>query len=258
MTTAKCRAQGGPVNCTDPDCPQRIAFYATLGAEPTLHPATSVGTKRAWVPWEARFQELQAWVSSHGSMPKLTSTDASERRLGVWINNQKGAMRGTLAAQPLTEHQQALMAELDPNWLAPQRNRTRQLDMQMLQDFIATQGRVPRYDAADREERALYAWASKQRTHGDSVTKTAINRLMPAKTAGRKGGASMQQLRDFVATTGRSPRNSAPAGSVESALHTWVSNQRRVNPNPAVVAELNRLAPKHSRGEDIFADYPED
>lgn len=34
-TTAKCRAQGGPINCTDQNCPQRKEFYAEIAAQAT-------------------------------------------------------------------------------------------------------------------------------------------------------------------------------------------------------------------------------
>jgi len=118
------------------------------------------GPDRPTTGWRRRHSEAAAFVAEHGRLPDPGT--CGERSLAAWITVQRLAyLRGELGARKiilmgeltgwnLSPHQ----ARLDENW--------RQRFAELI-DFVATNGRVPRWRNHQSEhERVLGVWLHKQ------------------------------------------------------------------------------------------------
>ncbi|KQO98497.1 helicase associated domain-containing protein [Leifsonia sp. Leaf264] len=114
---------------------------------------------------DARFQKMAdelAWfVNDRGRMPMRVQDDADERRLGIWLTNQRIAHR----KNPDSPKQKARFAQLTAaagDWMNPERPDWN-LKLDAVAAFLDEHGRLPRAAAADHTEKLLGMWVALQR-----------------------------------------------------------------------------------------------
>jgi len=114
------------------------------------------------VAWARRYGPLVRHVASHGAMPREfanpSAEEVEESRLAGWVRYQRRRKQKL----SLPSWQRELLEQVpgfswDP--LEEQWNEWRE----MLQVFLAAEGRMPRYRSTSANERALAAWVHKQR-----------------------------------------------------------------------------------------------
>ena len=107
--------------------------------------------------WSEHLASCVQFVSLHGRLPSVTSTDPDEKRLGAWYRNQIGAMRR--GDMPEKRVQMILTSEL------PQHQTKRKpatLGLPEVTRFIEEKGRLPRQNAEREHERHAYRWLHAQ------------------------------------------------------------------------------------------------
>ena len=110
--------------------------------------------------WTASLDAVCEWQQRHRTLPRASSKDPDERRLGKWLVNQRTAYhRGTL-----TEERVAILDRRLPEWLHPRQAdawKARALDVGR---FMQEHGRLPTSAATDPEEKSLGQWLTRQRS----------------------------------------------------------------------------------------------
>ncbi|MGF3054585.1 helicase associated domain-containing protein [Microbacterium sp. YY-03] len=104
--------------------------------------------------WEDSFDTLSRVTDRLGRLPRTPAE--AEPRLLMWVTNQRRALN-----QP--QHRQARLEAL-PGWSWDPRADQWETRAEHLCDFISAHGRAPIVRTADRHERALAYWLSRQRT----------------------------------------------------------------------------------------------
>lgn len=78
--------------------------------------------KRTPSRWQRTADELEAWVEAHeGMLPRRATDDPTERRLGIWLVNQRMAARGHHRAEAFTPERRERLDSIHPGWLTPPR-----------------------------------------------------------------------------------------------------------------------------------------
>lgn len=119
----------------------------------------SMAVERSFTPsWRRRIEELEAYVRTHGRMPRQTGGDAQETGLGRWLHAQRSKVgKGTLD----TRQRAALDAIGDwDSATRPQREASRFPDqLRSLAAFRAKHRRWPTYrNREDDNECRLGTW----------------------------------------------------------------------------------------------------
>lgn len=137
---------------------------ASLEAEHLKNLGPDLRSKDGLTPaWLRRRDELAAFIEREGRTPSAGSVDVAEKRLGVWLNNQRAAYRrGTLLP--------ARQNSLDST--GPWRELSRRFHdaatwyerLRLLTEFRAEHGRWPSYkNYADDAEKDAGVWLHVQR-----------------------------------------------------------------------------------------------
>lgn len=218
------------------------------------------------VPWETRYEQLATWLTQHETMPRVNVEDEHEKKLGMWLLNQKHGANGKGTVVMTAEHLEQLNA-LDPNWLTTTyRDDAPKLMLEELRTYVKEHGVAPRYNAPKgSQELRLYSWLVKRRRESeDAEERHQIEQLAPRQPRGRKpsgtnskeGGrekanaARLQQLRDFVAEHGHAPLSSSPSSDPEEiSLYRWVRTRRiAADISLLELVQIEELAPRQPRG----------
>lgn len=196
-------------------------------------PARTAAQPRAGQPgrdkvWDANLSSLAAFVAERGRLPNLRAGDAQERRLGIWLNNQrehhrKGALRPNRKA--------SLDARL-PGWDAGSSVSFLRY-LACVESFVAQHGRLPAQSTKVPSENRLGQWLNRQsqRDRKGSLP-TDLKALLDARLPGWGKGlgdrweANLTRVAIFVDRHDRLP-NQRGSDADERHLAVWLANQRR-------------------------------
>ncbi len=111
--------------------------------------------------WQAKADEYAAFVAVRGRVPERRSEDPAERKLHVWMLNQRAARSGR-STSTWSPQRQAYLDRVLPGW-DRDRDDTWRHHADSLAAFVAEHGRLPRQRSADTHERRLWFWLRRQR-----------------------------------------------------------------------------------------------
>jgi hypothetical protein len=122
-------------------------------------------------PWEARYQQVAAFLRQHGRFPRRIATKdkpfgEGEQELANWCSAQRQRWRGNIKP-PLTPEQVAALEAL-PDWRWEERAEAWEQRRQQLAAFVQQHGRLPRSKGSQSRpplegEKELGTWLSHQR-----------------------------------------------------------------------------------------------
>lgn len=166
--------------------------------------------------WEDSLQELRAFVTSHGRLPRWSAAD-DEMRLRNWLNDQR---------RRADEAQRARLDEVCAEWDEPAYSFEAQFDA--LKAFHAANGRLPR--ASDKgEAKVLGRWLSGQRQTASPERRSALDAEFPGwhVTLESQWDSTLSAYAAFLGNRGRHPRGQAAgADATEVSLSRWIQTQR--------------------------------
>ncbi|MGW9159322.1 hypothetical protein [Microbacterium sp. NPDC055665] len=111
--------------------------------------------------WKAKADAFAAFIAERGRHPERKSADPRERRLHVWMLNQRAARVGRSSSSWSPQRQEYL------DWILPgwdhDRHDTWRQHADRLTAFVAEHGGLPQQRSADILERRLWYWLRRQR-----------------------------------------------------------------------------------------------
>lgn len=111
--------------------------------------------------WMATANEFVQFLSSHARFPRRASKDSRERRLHIWMLNQRAARVGRSTSTWSVARQEYLDSLL-PGW-DTDRHETWEQHAADLAAFVYENARFPRQRSENTHERQLWAWLRRQR-----------------------------------------------------------------------------------------------
>lgn len=111
--------------------------------------------------WQMKADEFAAFIAEHGRAPERRSANARERKLHIWMLNQRAARAGR-STSTWSPQRQTYLDRLLPGW---DRNRhdTWHQHATGLATFVTAHGRLPQQRATDTQELRLWYWLRRQR-----------------------------------------------------------------------------------------------
>lgn len=213
-------------------------------------------TKSRTSRFDDNLKAYVAFVNANGRYPVSTADNEDEKRLAIWMSNQKAqARRNEASAQTIA----ALDAAV-PGWNEWQRkpqNRSGHYpkwdeNLDLLAAFIKEKGVKPVFECDDAEERRLAAWLNNQRRmfrKGQLTPDRAAKldgKVPDWNTLSRNDGKWFINAADVVAFV--TANDVAPSissdDSNERKLARWFAEQRRkAETDPALATRLSQSVP---------------
>jgi len=175
--------------------------------------------------WDENHEHVEAFIKSNKGLPSATSKDARERKLGIWLRNQRAIdRRGKLSLGRKEKLDEILAARHTREAIWDENH-------EQVAAFIKRNGRAPSTCAKDASERSLGMWLSNQRAL-DRRNELAAGRKerlseIPAARHIREAiwDENHEQVVAFIKMSRRRP--SAGAKDVrERKLGVWLCSQR--------------------------------
>lgn len=197
--------------------------------------------------FEERLDELEAYVSAHGRLPKPTDRVG----IGRWLGNQR--RRGS------AQNQQTL-DERVPGWRGTKESKRGQVTglfrarVASLEAYVAEHGGIPTRGTPG----ALPHWIRSMRRNGSPEQRAVLDARVPGWDALAyalvPAELRLEQVRAFVAEHGRLPKQK------DRPLGAWVLHQRRITPDgephplDAVAPSWRERSTPKSRFDDRLAE----
>jgi len=183
--------------------------------------------------------EYLAFIEANDRTPVSSSEDDEERKLAIWMSNQKAqARRGDASLDSI-----ALLDEKIPGWNEWQRQKQSRADnyptwdenLDLLVEFLDETGVKPVFECDSKEERRLAAWLNNQRRMfrkgqmaADRIA--ALNTAVPTwNDLSRNDGKwsrNLTEVKSFFEKTGHAPSANATEAD-ERRLARWFFEQKR-------------------------------
>lgn len=109
--------------------------------------------------WDESYRLVIQFVDEHDRLPSMHTTDRAERRLGIWVHNQRISYRNQHSK--LTTNQRQFL-EILPGFFGKARRTFWERYVDVYQ-FVADHDRQPSFSADDPDEVRLAKWVSNQR-----------------------------------------------------------------------------------------------
>lgn len=157
--------------------------------------------------WDKGFEELTAWVETHGSLPRRRTFDADEYRVANWLNVQRMQLRDSNLRPVWKERLSAVPGALEPR----EQIRDEAELARTVAEFYAQHGRLPKADVPAPEGTVgVRLQKLRSRIINRSIGRDALTILsdIPGATEFRDRKPPLQRLadlEDFVRTTGTFP-----------------------------------------------------
>lgn len=175
--------------------------------------------------WSDSFKEMQAFVATHGRLPRATA-DRAEARLRTWLYDQR---------RLADDDQRAQLDSAFPGWDDPA--STFDAMFAAVKEFHSAHGRLPRTsDKADAGK--LGQWLSSQRQTASGERRETLDREFPGWhiTLESQWEETLSACEAFLRDHGTHPRAHS-AEAAEVSLGRWIQKQRR----HATEVRINRL-----------------
>lgn len=176
--------------------------------------------------WRANAKRLGAFVEDRGHFPLRAADSEDERALASWLNNARTSAR----EGRLDPERAAILGEFK----APTASGASWMDkLEEVRAFVDREGRFPRTDLGETDERSLGRWLSYQRKRARQGTEhpprlEALDENLPGWRGVDPETAwsdRAQAVAEFHNREGRWPSTVAK-GSGEKSLGVWLANQR--------------------------------
>lgn len=176
-------------------------------------PPVPVGTAR----WEASFADLQAWVASHGAVPRRRTSDGQESKLANWLNVQRTHSRNNTLSPDREASLRTISGALETKQSLLPSNRIADLAA-----FRNEHGRLPSELSPDPVEMSLGRFLSNLRskmrrgTLSADLTAEAESVLGVITGGNRTAEAMLEEYTDYVTRHGYRPDNER-----DKTLYNW-------------------------------------
>jgi hypothetical protein len=190
--------------------------------------------------WKQQYAQAVAWFKEHNAWPYEKSKDATERRLGVWCNKQRGWKK---KRKMTTERETRLSSTEGWWWEVDLEDEWKQQYAQAVAWF-KEHGAWPSKAAKDSTEKRLGRWCNRQR-HGKKKGELSAER--EARLAATEGWWWEVDLEDewkqqyaqaaaWYAEHGAWPSKAAK-DATEKRLSAWCFTQRHLKRNRKLTTE---------------------
>ncbi|WP_157509705.1 helicase associated domain-containing protein [Leifsonia sp. Root4] len=195
--------------------------------------------------WTTQFDALAEYVRINNRLPTHNSRIPKAERDPVAEKLADFVTRQRPKRESLSPEQRAALEGI-PGFVWKPHTDAWDSNVKYFADFFAKHGRAPSPSSKDKREKRVADWASEQRglikgvagrnppTAERQKQLTALPGWAP-RTPAQIQSDRLGEFTDFVSRAGRAPRRLkaspdaplTPAGAAESALSTWLSNQRK-------------------------------
>jgi len=213
-------------------------------------------TKSRTSRFEDNVQDYVEFLTSNGRAPVSTSEDEDEKRLAIWMSNQKAqARRNEASASSIAALDKAV-----PGWNEWQRkaqNRASNYpkwdeNLILLDNFIKENVVKPVFECEDKEERRLAAWLNNQRRmfrknllaqeRVDKLDKLIPNWNNLSRNAGKWSLNASQSLA-FIKANGTAPSVSSEDAAGRKLARWFADQRRKATTDPALANLLDENLP---------------
>ncbi len=108
--------------------------------------------------WRDNLSSAKTFIDTEERMPNKRAGDVEERRLGIWIVSNKSSKKGTNSEREQLMRREIPLAFVDNS--RPVQDVKWRDNLASAKSFIVGEGRMPKSNTGDADERSLGRWIS--------------------------------------------------------------------------------------------------
>jgi hypothetical protein len=197
--------------------------------------------------WETQFALLQGFLGAHGRLPRQFCEDPAEQSVGSWMKSQRRSAKAGRLTVGRIHRLRALPVPGVLDKVAPP-DRIAELEA-----FVSANGRLPKSTAPEgSEELRLGQYMIhylRPKLKNGALSKEIASRAARIPGVTRFSyqpdqDERLQEVRDFIAVNGFTPRTSPTVPAAELRLYRWIRNTLEKPPaphSPTILARVESL-----------------